>query len=83
MSRPEAHDYRLNAFRVDQLLEQHHLTHGEIAQQLGYSRSYWSLLINGHRGLSPMVRRCLRKHAVLGSVPEDELWTRTPRREAA
>ena len=83
MSRTEANVYRLNAFRVDQLLEEHHLTHGELAQQLGYSRSYWSLLVNGHRGLSPKVRRCLRKHSILASVPEDELWTRIPRQEAA
>jgi transcriptional regulator with XRE-family HTH domain len=75
--------YRLNAHRVDQLLEEHHLTHGELALQLGYSRSYWSLLLNGHRGLSPKVRRCLRGHAILATVSEEELWTRVPRREAA
>lgn len=83
MSRTEAHDYRLHAMRVDELLEQHHLTHGDIAQQLGYSRSYWSLLVNGHRRLSPRVRRCLRSHPVFASIPEDELWSRTRRREAA
>jgi plasmid maintenance system antidote protein VapI len=83
MSRVETHVYVLNAFRVDQLLEEHHLTHGEVALQLGYSRSYWSLLVNGHRGLSPKVRRCLRKHALLGSIAEDDLWTRSLRRLAA
>lgn len=83
MSRPESHQYRLNALRVDELLEQHHLTHGEVAQQLGYSRSYWSLLINGHRGLSPTVRRCLRRHTILGSIPEDQLWHRAPRAQVA
>ena len=79
MARPEAHVYQLNAFRVDALLEQHHRTHGELAEELGISRTYWSLLLNGHRGLTPKLRRRLREHSVLGSIPESELWTRTPR----
>ena len=83
MSRVEANVYVLNAFQVDRLLEAHHLTHNEVATQLGFSRSYWSLLVNGHRGLSPRVRRCLRSHPVLGAVPESELWTSIPREKAA
>ena len=79
MSRPESHEYRLNAACIDELLERHHLAHAEIADTLGYSRAYWSMLVNGHRRLSPWMRQCLRKHPLLGQVPEDVLWTRTPR----
>ena len=78
MSRPESNAYHLNPLRIDALLEQYHLTHADVAEQLGYSRSYWSMLVNGHRGLSPRVRRCLRQHPIFRTVPEDKLWTRTP-----
>lgn len=79
MPRPTLFDYRLNPLCIDDVLEHHHLTHADLAEQLGYSRSYWSMLVNGHRSLSPRVRRCLRRHPIFGTVPEDELWTRTPR----
>ena len=79
MSRPESHEYRLNPLRIDDLLEEHHLTHADVAEQLGYSRSYWSMLVNRHRNLSPRMRRCLRRHPLFATIPEEELWTRTPR----
>ncbi|MCK6517898.1 helix-turn-helix domain-containing protein [Myxococcota bacterium] len=79
MSRPERHEHHLRPLRVDELLEAHHLTHADAAVQLGYSRSYWSMLVNRHRRLSPSVRRCLRRHPVFATVPEDELWTRALR----
>lgn len=80
MSRPSNCNYFLNAHVVDELLERHHLTHADVAHQLGYSRSYWSELVNNHRSLSPRLRRCLRQHPIFGAVDEAVLWTRQPRK---
>ena len=82
MPRPERNTYHLNAPRIDEVLETHHLTHADVAAAVGCSRSYWSMLLNGHRRLSPRMRRSLRGHPLFESIPEDELWTRTPREPA-
>jgi plasmid maintenance system antidote protein VapI len=79
MPRLETFDYFLNAHAVDELLERYHLTHADVAHQLGYSRSYWSELVNNHRRLSPRIRRCLRQHPVFGTLDEAALWTRQMR----
>jgi hypothetical protein len=38
-------------------LEERHLTHADVADALGLSRSYWSQLVHRKRSLSPQVRR--------------------------
>ena len=77
--RHESHDYFLIAETIDRILEDHDLHHADLAFQLGYSRSYWSQLVNGHRRLSPRIRRALRGHPLLRNLPTEVLWTRTPR----
>ena len=80
MPRRERNSYHLKPHNIDEVLEKHHLTHAEVAAQLGCSRSYWSMLLNGHRSLSPRMRRSLRGHPLFVGIPEEELWTPTPRR---
>ena len=77
--RHESNDYFLIATTIDRVLEDNDLHHSEFAFQLGFSRSYWSQLLNGHRRLSPRVRRALRGHPILRDVPVEALWTRHPR----
>jgi transcriptional regulator with XRE-family HTH domain len=77
--RHESHDYFLNAHTIDRVLEENDLHHADLAFQLGFSRSYWSQLVNGHRRLSPRVRRALRGHPILRHQPVEALWSKQPR----
>lgn len=75
---PVTSRFWLNAAVVPGRLEAHHLTHGEFADSLGLSRSYWNQLIHGKRPLTPQVRRCLLTSGPLAGVPENEFWERVP-----
>jgi hypothetical protein len=57
-------------------LDERHLRQSEFADGLGLSRSTWSELVNGHRPLSPRVRRALLASPVLAGMAEHELWRR-------
>lgn len=59
---------------VIRILDRHHLTHSRVAAHLELSRSYWSQLVNGHRALSPEVRRRLMASRYFRGVSEDVLW---------
>jgi transcriptional regulator with XRE-family HTH domain len=56
------------------VLDQRHLNHQQLASQLGVSPSYWSLLFNNHRSLTPRLRRRLLRCPALRELSEDELW---------
>ncbi len=75
---PVTSRFWLNAAIVAGRLEAHHLSHGDFADSLGLSRSYWSQLIHRKRSLTPQVRRCLLTSGPLAGVPENELWERVP-----
>ncbi len=67
--------YYLRARAITRLLDRNHLSHGEFADQLGISRSYWSSLVNHRAKLSPRMRRRILGCAVVqNDVPDEELW---------
>ena len=69
---PVTSRFWLNATIVAGRLEAHHLSHGDFADSLGLSRSYWSQLIHRKRTLTPQIRRCLLTSGPLAGVPENE-----------
>jgi hypothetical protein len=79
VSRTESNIYYLNVDTIERILEFNHINHAIFADGLGYSRGYWSMIVNKHRPLSPTVRKCLTRHALLKGTPETDLWTRVPR----
>ena len=68
----------LNASFIAARLEGHHLTHADLADSLGLSRSYWSQLLHRKRALTPQVRRALLAAPALAGVAETDLWERVP-----
>ena len=68
----------LRAATVVARLEERHLTHADLADALGLSRSYWSQLVHRKRSLSPQVRRTLLAAPELAGLTEAELWERLP-----
>lgn len=75
---PPASRFWLNAATVLARLEERHLTHADVADALGLSRSYWSQLVHRKRSLSPQVRRAPLAAAALAGLSEAELWDRVP-----
>jgi transcriptional regulator with XRE-family HTH domain len=59
---------------IRRVLVRFHLTHQQLADHLGLSRSYWSQLFNRHRSLTPASRQALLASQYLEGVGEDELW---------
>ena len=66
--------YKLRKPRLEIVLAQNHLCHEGFASELSLSRQYWSRIWNGHRDLSPRIRRALLQNERLKGVPEVELW---------
>ena len=66
--------YFLRRDTIELALDSNHLTHRRFADHLGLSRSYWSQVLNRHRHLTPMVRRCLLGSRYLKGVEEHHLW---------
>jgi len=66
--------YLLRRDTIELALDRNHLTHRRFADHLGLSRSYWSQVLNRHRHLTPMVRRCLLGSRYLKGVDERLLW---------
>lgn len=68
----------LRGNRVRALLGRRNLTITEGAEKLGVSRSYFSQLLAGRRGLSPKVRRRLLVNAPFCELSPDDLWREPP-----
>lgn len=68
----------LRGNRVRALLGRRNMTITEGAQKLGVSRSYFSQLLAGRRGLSPKVRRRLLANAPFSELSADDLWRAPP-----
>ena len=68
----------LNADTVSSRLEERNLNHGDLADELGLSRSYWSQLLHRKRALSPQVRRWLLASPTLAGLAATDLWERLP-----
>ncbi len=68
----------LRGNRVRALLGRHNMTLTEGAERLGVSRSYFSQLLAGRRGLSPKVRRRLLVSAPFSELSPDDLWRAPP-----
>jgi transcriptional regulator with XRE-family HTH domain len=66
----------LNAATVSARLEERHLNHGDFADELGLSRSYWSQILHRKRPLTPQVRRWLLASPSLTGLTEADLWER-------
>ena len=66
--------YLLRSDRIALVLDEHRLRHADIANELGLSRQYWSLLFGRKRPLSVRVRRLLLSNVRLRGIPESELW---------
>lgn len=48
------------------------------ADELGVSRTYFNLLVNRRRPLTPQMRRRFLQSDIFGGVAEDQLWERVP-----
>lgn len=68
----------LRGNRVRALLGRRNMTLTEGAEKLGVSRSYFSQLLAGRRGLSPKVRRRLLVSAPFSELSPDDLWRAPP-----
>lgn len=66
--------YWLNTATMLHVLDEHHLTHAELADAVGVSRAYWSMLLHRHRPLSPQVRRKMLACTLLKSIEPTDLW---------
>ncbi len=75
---PATSRFWLNGATVVARLEERHLTHADVADSLGLSRSYWSQLVHRKRSLSPQVRRALLAAQAFAGLTEAELWDRLP-----
>ncbi len=71
--------------RIRAIIDQQHLTQAQVAERMGFTRSYWSQLLNGRRPLAPTTRRRLLDSGVFANCVEDDLWERleVPMREAS
>lgn len=72
------HAWLLRGNRVRALLGRKNMTLTEGAERLGVSRSYFSQLLAGRRGLSPKVRRRLLANAPFSELSPDDLWRAPP-----
>ncbi len=70
--------YYLKKDSISLLIERNHLCHEGFAQEIGISRSHWSLIYNRHQRLSPRARRKLLACPLLRGIPESELWDVVP-----
>ena len=75
--------YFLRTATVQNILDDHHLTHMRFAEHLGLSRSYWSQLFNRRRHLTPSVRQDLRASRYLRHLCRAELWDTVVEERAA
>ncbi len=75
---PRTSRYWLNAAAVAARLEERHMNHGHMADELGLSRSYWSQLVHRKRALSPQMRQWLLAAPALAGLTEAQLWERVP-----
>ena len=66
--------YILRGDFVAERLNAAHVYHHDFAEQIGLSRTYFSQVLNGHRHLSPRVRRALLSHSIFAGVAEGDLW---------
>lgn len=69
----------LRAEFVRNHLDRLHYSHGAFAASLGISRSYWSQLLNGHRALTPKIRRAIVESEAFWGVDEAKIWARVPK----
>ena len=75
---PTTTRFWLNAPVVAARLEERHMNYGDLADELGLSRSYWSQLLHRKRPLTPQVRRWLLASPTLAGLHEAQLWERLP-----
>lgn len=75
---PTTSRFWLNGDVVAARLEERNMNHGDLADELGLSRSYWSQLLHRKRPLTPQVRRWLLASPSLVGLPGELLWERVP-----
>lgn len=75
---PRTSRFWLNAAVVAARLEERNMNHGNLADEIGLSRSYWSQLLHRKRPLTPQVRRWLLASPSLAGLTGDQLWERVP-----
>lgn len=70
-------DFRLRSDNLRDLLDRFHRNHRGFAEDLEISAGYWSQLLNGHRRLTPALRRRLLEHQIVkqAGLSGDDLWT--------
>lgn len=78
--KPHRKRYVLRGAFVTERLDEAHRTHAAFAAEFDLSRSYWSQVVNGHRDLSPDVRRAILDHPLFAGVPESDVWDVHPPR---
>ena len=75
---PATTRFWLNAVVVSARLEERHMNQGDLADELGLSRSYWSQLMHRKRPLTPRLRKGLLSAPTLAGLGEAQLWERVP-----
>lgn len=66
--------YYLNGPFLRQVLDRACLAHDDFAEEIGVSRSHFSVVLNGHLPLSKRMRRKLLESPRLKGIPEAMLW---------
>lgn len=59
------------------------LAHDDFAEELGVSRSHFSVILNGHLPLSKRMRKKLLENPRLQGVSQSDLWYEAPDRPCA
>jgi hypothetical protein len=75
---PATSRFWLNGPVVAARLEERNMNHGNLADEIGLSRSYWSQLLHRKRPLTPQVRRWLLASPTLAGLSGEQLWERLP-----
>lgn len=70
--------YFLRSDVVREAVDGQHLTHAHVAQRLGFSRAYWSQLVNRRRPLTATSRTLILSSGLFTGIAEDQLWERVP-----
>lgn len=63
---------------IQRILDTKHLTNTRFAERAGFSRSYWSQILNRHRPISREIRRRVLDSGVFDGHDEADLWDVIP-----
>ena len=65
----------LNAANIRLIMSRRNVTHMEIARDLSTTAVYWSMVLNGKKGVSPRMGKRITTHPVFRGRKWDDLFT--------